>query len=72
MHAAQCAYFMVEGDIGLGNERLQPVSLKLVLAKGACEKPAAVLSAFEINDVGAFELGFREDHPENTSVLSTI
>ena len=62
VHAAQRALGLVEGDVGLGDHRLQPVLRELVLAEGAGEEPAVVLPALEVDDERALQLRLGEDH----------
>jgi hypothetical protein len=62
VHAADRALLYVVGGISLGDERLQPVRFELLLAERASKEAARILLAIEIDNDGALELGFREDH----------
>ena len=53
---------LVEGDVGLGDQRLQAVLGELVLAEGAREEAAVVLPALDVDDEGALQLRLGEDH----------
>ena len=44
------------------DEGLQPVRFEFVLAECANKEAAHILLLIEIDDEGAFELGFSEDH----------
>src|ERR1700682_1176855 len=52
----------VEGDVALRDHRLETVLGELLLTEGAREEPPVVVAPLEIEDEGAFELRFREDH----------
>ena len=69
MHAADGALSDVVGDISLGDERLQPVRFEFLLAERASKKAARILLAIEIDDKGAFQLGFRENHNQLRRIL---
>jgi hypothetical protein len=60
----------VRRDIGLRNDRLQPVGFELTLAKGSREEPAAVLAPFQLQDVGTFQLGFDENHRTSVNLVA--
>src|SRR2546430_11223159 len=62
MHPTQRALAIVEGDVGLSDQRLQSVFRELVLAKGPREEPSAVLARLDVDDECASELGFLKDH----------
>ena len=53
VHSAEGAGCAVERHVRLGDHRLQPVALELVLAERAGEVPAVVLTALEVDDEGA-------------------
>jgi hypothetical protein len=62
VHAAQRAPVFVERDVGLRDQRFQPVVGELPLAERAGEEAAVVLATLDVDDEGALELGFGEDH----------
>src|SRR6185312_3653968 len=62
VHAAQRSLLVIEGNVGLRDHRLQTVLLELMLAEGAGEKPARILSALDVDDERAFQFCFRENH----------
>ena len=62
MHAPHGTLFDVKGDIGLRDDRFQPMGLKLLLAEGAREKAPSVFPALEVDNVGPFQLGLSENH----------
>ncbi len=62
MHPAQGAFLLVEGNVGLRDDRLQPMVLELPLAERSRKKSAAVLTALDVDREGALELGFGENH----------
>ena len=47
-------FLLVEGDVGLGNDRLQPVRLELMLTEGAREEPARIFPALNVDHERAF------------------
>ena len=53
---------VIEGDVGLGDDRLQAMVGQLVLAESSGEIAARVLPALQVDEKGARELGFGEDH----------
>src|SRR5438477_11513 len=62
MHPTQRALAIVEGDVGLRDQRLQSVLGELVLAKRPREEPSAVLARLDVDDECASELRFLKDH----------
>src|SRR5215831_19513312 len=62
MHVASRASPCLRGELGLRNDRLQPMFAELVLAEGAREEPPLVELAVEIDDEGAFKLCLGKDH----------
>ena len=69
VHATQRPLLMVEGHIGLGDDRLESVGLKLLLTEGASEETASVCPGFNIDDVSPFEFCFGKYH-NNRSLMS--
>jgi len=62
MHPPHSALLHVEGNVCLGDERAEPVSLEFSLTEGPREEPARVLPAFHVDDVGTLERRFGEYH----------
>src|SRR3989449_5765364 len=62
VHPAHRALLLIESDIGLGDEGLEPVLSELPLAEHACEEAPVVLAAIHVEDEGALELRLDEDH----------
>ena len=62
VHAPQRSLGLVESNVGLRDDRLQSVIGELLLAERAREETAIVLAALDVDDEGALELGFGEDH----------
>jgi hypothetical protein len=56
------AFLWIGGEVGLGDDRLEPMLTKFILAKGACEEAPFVRLALEIKDEGALEPGFGKNH----------
>ena len=56
VHAAQRALASVERDVGLRDDRLEPVLGEFVLAERAREETAVVLAALEVDDERALSL----------------
>jgi hypothetical protein len=61
MQAAQRPFPKRRRNIDLRNYRFQTVRLEFILAKGPRKKASLVLSALQIDDECAFELGFGEN-----------
>src|SRR5437899_10941058 len=62
MRTTQRALLLVEGDVGLGDERLEPVHRELSLAEDPGEQAPVVFAAIHVEDEGALELRLDEDH----------
>jgi hypothetical protein len=61
MHAADCAFASIEGNIRLGDDRVESVLLELVLTKGPGEEATTILFDIEVDDERPVDSGFRED-----------
>ncbi|MDT4870009.1 hypothetical protein FQZ97_1050670 [compost metagenome] len=72
VHAAQCALVFAQGHIGLHHLAHQPMPLELVLAERPGEEAAGITALLQINDVGACQFGFGEDHQTLQKNLSSI
>ena len=55
-------FLQIEGEVRLGDDRLESVRLEFVLAKGAREEAPGVFPALEVDDECAPQLGFGKDH----------
>src|SRR5258708_9366105 len=53
---------LVEGDVALRDHRVETVLGELLLTERAREKPAVIMAPLEIEDEGALQFRFREDH----------
>jgi hypothetical protein len=62
MHPAQGAFFLVEGDVCLCDERFEAVVCEFLLAESPREESPVVFPPFDVENEGAFELCFPEDH----------
>src|SRR2546426_264002 len=62
VQAAQRPLPVVEGQVALRHDRLQPVVGELVLTEGPREEPARVRARLELDDKRPFEVGLGEDH----------
>ena len=62
MHAPHRALLPVEGNIGLGDDGLQPMRCKFMLAESAREKAPRILSPLDIDHECALELCLGKDH----------
>src|SRR5438094_2302590 len=62
VHPAQCALLLIESDVGLGDERIEPVLSKLPLAEHAREEASIVLAEIQVEDERTLELCLDEDH----------
>jgi hypothetical protein len=62
VHAANRTLLAIVRDIGLGDERLQPVCLEFMLAESAGKEAPRIFPSLQVNDKSALELGFRENH----------
>jgi hypothetical protein len=68
VHSAQRALLAIEADVALGDYGLQPVRGELFLAERPREEAAVVVSSFQIDNEGAFELGFCKYHRPSCDV----
>src|SRR3989449_9874674 len=62
VHPAHRALLLIESNIGLGDERLEPVLSELSLAEDPGKEAPVVLAAIHVEDEGALELRLDEDH----------
>src|SRR4029453_4703333 len=62
MHAPHRAFFLAEDNVGLRDDRLQAVIGELALTEGPGEEPTTILAAIQIDEEGALQSAFREDH----------
>src|SRR2546426_9742916 len=62
VHPAHRALLLIESNIGLGDERLEPVLSELSLAEDPGEEAPVVLAAIHVADEGALELRLDADH----------
>jgi len=62
MHAAERPFLAVICNVGLSDHRLQTVRLKFMLAEDSGKESAGILTALDVNDERAAQLGFRKDH----------
>src|SRR4051812_4648602 len=62
VHSPDGSAAVVEGDVRLRDDRLQPALLELLLAEDAGEEAAAVFPALDVDEESALQPGFREDH----------
>src|SRR5271155_3342528 len=62
MHTSQRAFLVVEGDIGLGNNRFQAMRFELVLTEGSREKASRVLMPLHIDYKCTLQLCLCENH----------
>src|SRR4051812_41277297 len=77
VHPPHRSLALVEGDVRLRDHRLEAVIGELALAERAGEEAAVVLAALDVDDEGAPEPGFGEDHavptiPSSTRVLENF
>src|SRR5690242_3957388 len=56
MHAAQRSLLEIGCEVGLGNDRFQPMSLEFILAKRSREEASRVLPALQIDNKSTFKL----------------
>ena len=69
---AQGAPAVVEGDVGLGQVRVEPVVGELLPAPGAGEEAALVGDRLRLDQVGPGDLGLGEAHARSATPLAAV
>ena len=62
MHSAQCPPLLIEGDVGLSDDRLESALDELPLAEDAGEEAPVILAAIHVENEGSLELRLEKHH----------